>query len=584
MNHEEWTSVLAPKVLGTWNLDKAFGSTDLDFFVALASLAGTLGNPGQANYSAANAFQDYFVTHHQRNNSTRYVAVDLPLVDETSAIVAMKAENRDFVGKGSILFDVEELLQLMDYAMDPSIQLNRPFFHSVMGFDRESMKIGSGDYVWAAMFRTIPRLHDSDSTDFGKSGVKRDIESLLQRVTTFDEAVSVITETTIEKFVAFLNLEADDVGPHQPLSSFGLDSLVSIELKNWMVRTFKVTIQASEITSSPSIIHLAETLASRSKILPASLTTKQADNEESGLDESTEARGHTQDTNIIHLHSTDAENLECCALPLRDVRQPVPDLDEAMQNHIHNIAHFALDDDEVENLRRAVQELTGATSIGQQVYKAIQIDAQDPKVSNWVSKHLAEDFHLRMRQALQYTNFMAMDHPSQVAHTQAERAALVAVTAFQLKKDIDNGAVETLLIMDTPVCRAPLRWLFNTYRRPHVGMDDMKKGAGDYCVVFRRGRLFRVSLQDGEVPASVDTVRSALATILEHVQDDGSWAGILTSDNRDSWARVSFFPPFPFLFAHSSVSPNLRRPLTFHADTQRAADQQSRQCHLLPNR
>jgi NADPH:quinone reductase-like Zn-dependent oxidoreductase/NADP-dependent 3-hydroxy acid dehydrogenase YdfG/aryl carrier-like protein len=543
MTQEEWTSVLAPKVFGTWNLDRAFASPDLDFFVTLASLAGTLGNPGQSNYSAANAFQDYFVTHHERNNPTRYVSVDLPLVDQTSAIVAMKAENRDFVGKGSILFDVDELLQLMDYAMDPSIQLSRPFLHSLMGFDRQSMKIGSGDYVWAAMFRTIPRAQASDSNDFGNSGVKRDIEGLLRSVSSFDEAVKLITETTIEKFIAFLNLEADDVAPHQALSSFGLDSLVSIELKNWMVRTFKVTLQASELTSAPSITHLAETLASRSTILPANLTKGAQNQDEPTRDEPAETKTHPQDAAAAsQLNGTDdvqLERLECCDVPPKEARQPVPDLDEAMQNHIQNIAHFAMSDDEVDNLRAAVKELTAPDGPGRQVYQTIQKDARDPAVENWVSRHLAEDFHLRMRQPLQYTNFMAINHPSPVPHTQAERAALLAATAFQFKKDIENGKVESLFIMDTPVCRAPLKWLFNTYRRPQVGMDEMRKGAGDYCVVLRRGRLFQVPLQDGDAPVSFNKLRASMAAILEHVQDEGTWAGILTSDNRDSWARVS---------------------------------------------
>ncbi|AEO60777.1 hypothetical protein MYCTH_2112801 [Thermothelomyces thermophilus ATCC 42464] len=152
------------------------------------------------------------------------------------------------------------------------------------------------------------------------------------------------------------------------------------------------------------------------------------------------------------------------------------------------------------------------------------------------------DFHLRMRQPLQYTNFMAINHPSPVPHTQAERAALLAATAFRFKKSVDDGTVEFPSIMDTPVCRDPLRWLFNTYRRPGVGMDEMRKGAGDYCVVFRRGRLF-VPLQEkkeerGTTPASLDALRAAMEAILDHVQDEGTWAGILTSNNQDSWARI----------------------------------------------
>lgn len=539
MTQQEYNMVLAPKVFGTWNLDKAFSSPDLDFFITLASLAGNLGNPGQSNYAAANAFQDYFATFHTESR-TRYASVDLPLIDETSAIMAMKADNREFVGKGSIMFDVEELLQLFDYAMNPATKLDRPYFHSLMGFDRQSMKVGLGDYAWAAMYKTIPQLQASDSNDSGNSGAKRDIDALLQNASSFDEAVQVITETTIEKFVAFLNLEASDVEPHQALSSFGLDSLVSIELKNWMVRTFKVTLQASELTGAPSITHLAETLASRSKLLPANITRDSQNQESGGRDNVPETNGHFQDTAAAKLSdNTDVERLPCCVLPPKQARQPVQDLDEALQKYIDNIAHFAHNEDEVETLRAAVREFQVPGSTGAQVYEKIQKDAKDPKVGNWVAKHLSEDFWLPMRQALQYTSFMALNHPSPVPHSQAERAALLITEIFKFKKDIDNGTVEPIFIMDTPVCQSQLQWMFNTYRRPQIGMDEMIKSDGNYCVVLRRGRVFRVSLEDEDQSISFDTLRGVMTAILEHVQDEGTWAGILTSDNRDKWASVS---------------------------------------------
>ncbi|KAK2809395.1 Type I Iterative PKS [Emmonsiellopsis sp. PD_5] len=536
MTREEWNAALAPKVPGTLNLDQAFGSPDLDFFVTLSSIAATLGNPGQANYSAANAFQDYFVTHHERTTSTRYVSVNLPVVDETQAREAIEAATRSFVLQVSMLFDVGELLQLMDYAMNPSIKLDPPFLHSLMGFDRQSMSMGTGDDLFAAMFRTIPQMQASNSNE-ETSNVKREVEPLLQAATSFDEAVKVITETTIDKFVRFLNLEADDVGPHQTLSSYGLDSLVSIELKNWMVRTFKVTLQVSELTSARSIAHLAELLASRSKIVPANLS-KQAENQESERDQTTETPSTPQNGFASQPDDTDIKGLECCPLPPSEARQPVPDLAVALQNHIDNIAHFALGDDEIENLRAAVQDFLAPGSIGQQLYQAIRKDSRDPNVSNWISKRISEAYYLPMRQSLQYASFMVMDHPSPVPHTQAERAALVAATAFQFKKNIDNGTVEPLFLMETPVCQAQLQWMFNTYRHPHVGKDETRKGAADYCVVFRRGRLFQVPLQDGDAPVSFDTLRAAMTAILEHVQDEGTWAGILTSDNRDSWAKV----------------------------------------------
>ncbi|HEY2739921.1 MAG TPA: SDR family NAD(P)-dependent oxidoreductase, partial [Thermoanaerobaculia bacterium] len=54
------SAVLAPKIRGTRLLAELFPLRDLDFCVLCSSLAATLGGLGQADYSAANAFQDAF--------------------------------------------------------------------------------------------------------------------------------------------------------------------------------------------------------------------------------------------------------------------------------------------------------------------------------------------------------------------------------------------------------------------------------------------------------------------------------------------------------------------------------------------
>ena len=56
----EFEQVLAPKVEGVINLDQATKELDLDFFVLFSSVAGAIGNAGQADYSTANAFMDAF--------------------------------------------------------------------------------------------------------------------------------------------------------------------------------------------------------------------------------------------------------------------------------------------------------------------------------------------------------------------------------------------------------------------------------------------------------------------------------------------------------------------------------------------
>ncbi len=60
---ESFETVLWPKMLGAWHLHRATLDRDLDLFVLFSSVAGVMGNPGQANHAAANAFLDQLAAH-----------------------------------------------------------------------------------------------------------------------------------------------------------------------------------------------------------------------------------------------------------------------------------------------------------------------------------------------------------------------------------------------------------------------------------------------------------------------------------------------------------------------------------------
>ncbi len=57
---DDFLAVLSAKVQGTWLLDQATAGQDLDFFLLFSSLSSLLGNLGQADYAAANAYLDSF--------------------------------------------------------------------------------------------------------------------------------------------------------------------------------------------------------------------------------------------------------------------------------------------------------------------------------------------------------------------------------------------------------------------------------------------------------------------------------------------------------------------------------------------
>ncbi|AFZ33410.1 polyketide synthase (plasmid) [Gloeocapsa sp. PCC 7428] len=65
MTWERFAKVLYPKMLGAWHLHTLTQDQPLDFFVLFSSAASLLGSPGQANHVAANTFLDALAHYRQ---------------------------------------------------------------------------------------------------------------------------------------------------------------------------------------------------------------------------------------------------------------------------------------------------------------------------------------------------------------------------------------------------------------------------------------------------------------------------------------------------------------------------------------
>ncbi|KAL6229896.1 hypothetical protein BDW75DRAFT_224088 [Aspergillus navahoensis] len=92
------------------------------------------------------------------------------------------------------------------------------------------------------------------------------------------------------------------------------------------------------------------------------------------------------------------------------------------------------------------------------------------------------------------------------------------------------GKLEPAMIGGRPQCMYLHGWLFNSFREPVVGLDQMRKlPSRDYIAVLRRGHLFRVDLTDGQgKPISFRKLQATFQSILDRVDDD-SWIGVLTA-------------------------------------------------------
>lgn len=75
----------------------------------------------------------------------------------------------------------------------------------------------------------------------------------------------------------------DDITPNKPVVAYGLDSLVAIEIRNWLHREFHAKIPLMQLVSASSLTALAESVAEVSGIVdPRILVDDQAKPRENG--------------------------------------------------------------------------------------------------------------------------------------------------------------------------------------------------------------------------------------------------------------------------------------------------------------
>lgn len=104
-----------------------------------------------------------------------------------------------------------------------------------------------------------------DKRGDGKVGTAGGIDQHSASWTTAKDPLSGLTEALITKVSAMTMIERDEVLPDIPLTSYSLDSLVSVELRNWIRRETRVELTLGTITQAESLRGLASDILAQRK-------------------------------------------------------------------------------------------------------------------------------------------------------------------------------------------------------------------------------------------------------------------------------------------------------------------------------
>lgn len=527
MSYDDYVTSLGPKVQGTQNLESAFGISDsMDFFIMFSSISSILGSTGQANYSVGNSYLDAFAQS-KADAKCKYISLNLGAVDGSLAITSLSATQQDRMRQGAVLMSFDEVFKVLEYSMGPYARQNN-LVQLILGFDRKSMTTIHDTLALAdPKFGQIPYLEAQEAV---KQEATTDVAKLLQVATTVEEVHDIVVHAICERFALFSARSIEDVSPSASPEEFGLDSLVAIELKNWLVRTFQVQVQTSEVADAASISSLGKVIASRSKLVSTEL---------GGMEKAPGAIDESAASDSVE-RLLPPHNFYCCRLANELPKLPLLDLEILFKNYLKNSSTF-LTAEQFASLSQSAENFQQPGATGYRFYERLLRKANDPSVENWLDEFYSESIYLGRRYPLApFSNFMGV-HPNSVfKHTQAERAALITSLAFKGKQDLEADLWEPVVYMGTPNCTDLWQWLFNVARIPGIEQDTMAKFPGnDYAVALHRGHAFRIDLKTGGENLSLHQLEDLFQSILDREDQSNSWLSILTADNRTSWAQVS---------------------------------------------
>lgn len=285
MKFNEWSDVITPKVRGTWNLHEVLGNS-LDFFVMYSSVCGLAGQWGQANYAASNTFLDAFVQYRQGLGMPASV-IDIGVMEDVGYLATTNPGALEPLRASAywmlIERDLVEALELMIWrsssqasppAIDSAIPAYSSFHQLGLGL-RSTLPLSDprNRVVWRrdrrmATYRNDDRDHTATSTSTSNDTLSKFLASVADNpaVIGSEDSALVLAKEIGNHLGSILHVTEGDLDLQIGLADLGVDSLIMIEIRNWLRQKLGTEFATPEILEAGSIMSLGQLAAERLRV------------------------------------------------------------------------------------------------------------------------------------------------------------------------------------------------------------------------------------------------------------------------------------------------------------------------------
>jgi len=251
MNSARMIGVMAPKVSGALNLHNATRHLPLEQFVSISSISSIIGNVGQTNYVAANAFLDGFA-HYRRGAGLPATTINLGVLQEIGVVARDDDLAKILDAKGIVGLTTAEVMRGLGYI-----------------FNNHPAQIGFFRVDWSAWAQESPK--SALSTRFNnlvqKANAGQDLSpalaNLLKQLEDQEHYLAGLMDILSNELASIVKIPVADIKIDRSISDLGIDSLMSVELSRGLRAKYGLEVTSVELLSGPSLSQLTENLVAQ---------------------------------------------------------------------------------------------------------------------------------------------------------------------------------------------------------------------------------------------------------------------------------------------------------------------------------
>jgi len=248
IDYERYMKVFVPKAVGCWLLHEATLDMELDHFVNYSSISAVYGNPGQVSYVGANSFLDNFAQY-RRSLGLPSMTINWGVIGDVGFVARSGNVGGLLYKQGWKAFTLQQACEVLEQML-----LTNPVQRVATDSDWEMI---GGFFPHSATSSRFEHLVNEKELA-GASGAGSGDDALKTAILEAkdDERQEIFLTKLKDTFGRVIGTTADKLDSNEPVTKYGLDSLMANQIRNWIQSHVGVDYSMMKIMRGPTMVEI----------------------------------------------------------------------------------------------------------------------------------------------------------------------------------------------------------------------------------------------------------------------------------------------------------------------------------------